>query len=70
MLILSQSKARIINMDQMAEIVTYACEILAFTIPLDNDKYIVLGSYETEDRCKQIMKEIFDSPETYIMPKE
>ena len=69
MLILSQCRRRIINMDQIAGVVTYACDIMAYSGADDVDAFL-LGSYKTEDRCKQILKEIMDMPETYVMPEE
>ena len=82
MIIVSQDKKEIVNFDSVISIKIYhndednEClyEIYA-TVEAPDDNYILLGLYETEERAKEVLKEIVacytsDGQVWYEMPEK
>lgn len=70
MLLLTQG-GEIVNLDRMATIDTMALQIYARQCI--NERGIILGSYDDERRCYDVIARIFDcyrkNEKAYIMPK-
>lgn len=70
MLLLTQC-GEIVNLDRMATIDTMALQIYARQCV--NERGIILGSYDSESRCYDVIARIFDcyrkNEKAYIMPK-
>ena len=70
MLLLTQY-GEIVNLDRMATIDTMALQIYARQCV--NERGIILGSYDSESRCYDVIARIFDcsrkNEKAYIMPK-
>ena len=70
MLLLTQG-GNIVNLERMATIDTMALQIYARQCI--NERGIVLGSYNSESRCYDVIANIFDcyrkNEKVYIMPK-
>lgn len=70
MLLLTQG-GNIVNLERMATIDTMALQIYARQCI--NERGIVLGSYNSESRCYDVIANIFDcyrkNEKAYIMPK-
>ncbi len=70
MLLLTQG-GEIVNLDRMATIDTMALQIYARQCV--NERGIILGSYDSESRCYDVIARIFDcyrkNEKAYIMPK-
>ena len=70
MLLLTQD-GNIVNLERMATIDTMALQIYARQCI--NERGIVLGSYNSESRCYDVIANIFDcyrkNEKVYIMPK-
>lgn len=70
MLLLTQD-GEIVNLDRMATIDTMALQIYARQCV--NERGIILGSYDSESRCYDVIARIFDcyrkNEKAYIMPK-
>lgn len=70
MLLLTQG-GNIVNLDRMSTIDTMALQIYARQCV--NERGIILGSYDSESRCYDVIARIFDcyrrNEKAYIMPK-
>ena len=70
MLLLTQC-GEIVNLDRMATIGTMTLQIYARQCV--NERGIILGSYDSESRCYDVIARIFDcyrkNEKAYIMPK-
>lgn len=70
MLLLTQG-GEIVNLDRMATIDTMALQIYARQCV--NERGIILGSYDSESRCYDVIAHIFNcywkNEKAYIMPK-
>lgn len=58
MLIISQDKGTIINLDRVSEIMVCGNEI-TITDDICKDYGEIIGSYETEERAKKVLEEIY-----------
>ena len=70
MLLLTQD-GNIVNLERMATIDTMALQIYARQCI--NERGIILGEYDSEERCKEVVEDIFDCVDweanTYSMPE-
>lgn len=84
MLILSQDKTIIVNLAQVTSIYISESstddESFDVTVDYTNDDYDDIGTYDTAERAKEVLKEIFDAypcaraagttNKVYVMPEE
>ena len=72
MIIVNQDKDKIINFDNLTQVyITQDEEETAYFIRLEavNCLYDDLGKYETEERAKEVLKEIVDKYSSYLQLK-
>jgi hypothetical protein len=71
MLLLTQNK-EIVNLDRITIIDTASLNIYARQG--NGERGIILGGYDSEERCKEVVEDIFDcvnwEANTYSMPEE